>query len=60
MEKKKAMKEEAQKKGMTRREFISAAATGLAGFMILPSFTVDGVRIAPSDRVVMGLSLIHI
>ena len=54
MEKKKVKKEEAQKKGMTRREFISAAATGLAGFMILPSFTIDGVRIAPSDRVVMG------
>ena len=39
---------------MTRREFLAASATGLAGFMILPSFTIDGVRIAPSDRVVMG------
>ena len=54
MEKKKVKKEEAQKKGMTRREFLAASATGLAGFMILPSFTIDGVRIAPSDRVVMG------
>ena len=40
--------------GMSRRQFLGAAATGLAGFMILPSFTVDGVRIAPSDRVVLG------
>ena len=35
MEKKKVKKEEAQKKGMTRREFLAASATGLAGFMIL-------------------------
>ena len=40
--------------GMSRRQFLGAAATGIAGFMILPSFTVDGVRIAPSDRVVLG------
>ena len=51
MEKKKA-KEAAG--GMNRRDFLATAATGIAGFMILPSFTVDGVRIAPSDRVVLG------
>lgn len=39
---------------MSRRQFLGSAATGIAGFMILPSFTVDGVRIAPSDRVVLG------
>lgn len=53
-EEKKGCKKEMQQSGMSRREFLGAAATGIAGFMILPSFTVDGVRIAPSDRVVLG------
>ena len=44
----------ANQPGISRRQFLSTAATGIAGFMILPSFTVDGVRIAPSDRVVLG------
>ena len=44
----------ANQPGIGRRQFLSTAATGIAGFMILPSFTVDGVRIAPSDRVVLG------
>ena len=43
-----------EQNGMSRRDFLTTAATGIAGFMILPSFTVDGVRMAPSDRVVMG------
>ena len=51
---KEACTEQAQPGGMSRRQFLGTAATGIAGFMILPSFTVDGVRIAPSDRVVLG------
>ena len=43
-----------QNKSMSRRDFLMTAGTGLAGFMILPSFTIDGKRIAPSDRVVLG------
>ncbi len=40
--------------GMNRREFLYTTAAGLTSFMILPSWKVDGVRIAPSDRVVLG------
>ena len=47
-------KKQEKKGGMNRRDFLATAATGIAGFMILPSFTIDGVRIAPSDRVVLG------
>ena len=43
-----------EKNSMSRRDFLMTAGTGLAGFMILPSFTIDGKRIAPSDRVVLG------
>ena len=43
-----------EKKSMSRRQFLATSATGIAEFMILPSFTIDGVRIAPSDRVVLG------
>ena len=42
------------KKGVTRREFLSLSALGLAGLTIMPSWTMQGVRIAPSDRVVLG------
>ncbi len=42
------------KKGVTRREFLGLSALGLAGLTILPSWAVNGVRIAPSDRVVLG------
>jgi hypothetical protein len=51
---KKVKKTSVSEKGMSRRDFLATAATGIAGFMILPSFTVDGVRVAPSDRVVLG------
>ncbi len=54
MKKKEDKSSASEQKGMSRRDFLTTAATGIAGFMILPSFTVDGVRIAPSDRVVMG------
>lgn len=39
---------------MTRREFLGFSALGLAGLTILPSWSIKGVRIAPSDRVVIG------
>ena len=45
---------ENSKKGITRREFLGFSALGLAGLTILPSWAVNGVRIAPSDRVVLG------
>jgi len=42
------------KKGVSRREFLGFSALGLAGLTILPSWTMQGIRIAPSDRVVIG------
>ena len=43
------------KSAMTRREFLGFSALGLAGLTILPSWTMqNGIRIAPSDRVVLG------
>ena len=47
------MEKETSKK-MNRREFLSYSALGLAGLTILPSWAMNGVRIAPSDRVVLG------
>lgn len=44
-----------QSKKVSRREFLGMSALGLAGLTILPSWTtVNGIRIAPSDRVVLG------
>lgn len=39
---------------MNRREFLGLSALGLTGLTILPSYVVNGMRIPPSDRVVMG------
>ena len=40
---------------LNRRQFLGYSALGLAGLTILPSWAmVNGVRMAPSDRVVMG------
>ena len=40
---------------LSRRQFLGYSALGLAGLTILPSCTNSvGVRIAPSDRVVLG------
>lgn len=47
------MKEKKETK-MTRREFLGLSALGLASLTILPSWAINGVRIAPSDRVVLG------
>lgn len=41
-------------KGVTRREFLGLSALGLASLTILPSWAINGVRVAPSDRVVLG------
>jgi predicted dehydrogenase len=41
-------------KEISRRKFLAYSALGLAGLTILPSWKIDGVRIAPSDRVVLG------
>jgi predicted dehydrogenase len=40
--------------GIDRRKFLGLSALGLTGLTILPSYTLNGMRIAPSDRVVMG------
>lgn len=45
------MKEE---KDISRREFLRLSALGLTGLTILPSWAINGVKIAPSDRVVLG------
>ena len=47
------MKKE-KSKGLNRRDFIGMSGAGLAGLTILPSWVIDGERIAPSDRVIMG------
>lgn len=39
---------------LNRREFLSLSALGLASFTILPSWSVNGKKYAPSDRIVMG------
>lgn len=40
--------------GINRRKFLGLSALGLTGLTILPSYTINGMRNAPSDRVVMG------
>lgn len=45
---------EQKKQGINRRQFLSYSALGLAGLTILPSWAQNGVRVAPSDRVVLG------
>jgi predicted dehydrogenase len=47
------MKEKSNK-GLNRRDFLGLSAIGLTGLTILPSYVIDGMRIAPSDRVIMG------
>ena len=48
------------KKGVSRREFLGLSALGLASLTILPSWAIDGVRIDPSDRVVLAYRLPHV
>lgn len=40
--------------GLNRREFLGLSALGLTGLTILPSYVIDGMRIPPSDRILMG------
>lgn len=47
------MKEQS-KKGLNRRNFLGLSALGLTGLTILPSYVINGVRVAPSDRILMG------
>jgi predicted dehydrogenase len=42
------------KQGLNRRDFLGLSAIGLTGLTILPSYVIDGVRVAPSDRILMG------
>ena len=42
------------KRTISRRQFLGYSALGLTGLTILPSWAMDGVKIAPSDRVVLG------
>ncbi len=49
------MKKQNSSDKLTRRQFLNYSALGLAGLTILPSWVMaNGVRIAPSDRVVLG------
>lgn len=45
---------EKQTKKMNRREFLGLSALGLASFTILPSWSVNGQKYVPSDRIVFG------
>lgn len=45
---------EKENKGLNRRDFLGLSAIGLTGLTILPSYVIDGIRIPPSDRVIMG------
>ncbi len=47
------MKEKTNK-GLNRRDFLGLSAIGLTGLTILPSYVINGMRVAPSDRVLMG------
>ena len=51
---KKSQSAAADAKGMSRRDFLGLSALGLASLTILPSWTLNGVKIAPSDRIVLG------
>lgn len=52
--KQKASPEKSKSEGMSRRDFLGLSALGLASLTILPSWTSNGVKIAPSDRIVLG------
>ena len=43
-----------ESKGMSRRNFLRLSALGLSSLTIMPSWAQNGVKIAPSDRVVLG------
>jgi predicted dehydrogenase len=39
---------------LNRRKFLGLSALGLTGLTVLPSWTINGIKIAPSDRVTLG------
>ncbi|MBT3385695.1 MAG: Gfo/Idh/MocA family oxidoreductase [Prolixibacteraceae bacterium] len=39
---------------LNRRKFLGLSALGLTGLTVLPSWSINGLKIAPSDRVVLG------
>ncbi len=39
---------------ISRRKFLNYSAMGLAGLTILPGWSINGIKVAPSDRVVAG------
>lgn len=43
-----------EKSNVDRREFIKLSALGLASLTIIPSWSMNGIKVAPSDRVVLG------
>jgi predicted dehydrogenase len=43
-----------ESKGLNRRDFLGLSAIGFTGLTILPSYVINGIRVAPSDRVLMG------
>ena len=45
---------ENKSKKITRRKFLGTSALGLTGLTILPSWTINGIRVAPSDRITLG------
>ena len=42
------------KNNLSRRQFLGYSALGLTGLTILPSWVTAGVKVSPSDRVVLG------
>lgn len=46
--------EKSSKNQLNRRKFLGLSALGLTGLTVLPSWTINGIKIAPSDRVVLG------
>lgn len=51
---KKEVSNKEKKSGMSRRDFLGVSAFSLAGLTILPSWTINGVKVPPSDRIVLG------
>lgn len=46
--------EKNKKNDVNRREFLKLSALGLASLTIIPSWSMNGMRIAPSDRITLG------
>jgi len=42
------------KRGLNRCDFLGLSAIGLTGLTILPSYVINSLSVAPSDRILMG------